>query len=466
MNRTALLSTSIASVALFGSALLVAGPLDPPPGAVASSYKTLTEVEPRTAINAANTPGDATAAYILSTPGSYYLTSNLNIPGGKFGLRVAASGVSIDLNGFAITGENSLGSAGGITDAGVAWAGVTIHDGFIQRTNGRGIDLAASSRCVVRNVTVGDNLGSGVLVGADSTLDAVVCSSNGVLTPSPVGMSVGNRSTIVRCRSTSNLGNGITTGAACRVIESASFASGAHGISTGDGATIASCTADSNSQSGFLLLSVSTITGSTARGNVGNGIEAGVGCSVTQCTVRQNASAGILALDSGIVGGCTATGNGSIGIDARQSCIVTECTSNANASHGISLGLGSTVARSVADQNVQDGIITAGACIVRDNNCRSNGALGGSGAGIHITGLDSDIRGNTCSNNDRGIDVTGPGNLIVANTCAGNASDWQVAANNINGPILDRRTPGTPAFGGFFSVGSMGSDDPNANYSY
>jgi hypothetical protein len=56
---------------------LIAGPLAPPPGPIASSYKTLSEVEPRTAVNATNTPGDAGCVYRISQHGSYYLTGNI-----------------------------------------------------------------------------------------------------------------------------------------------------------------------------------------------------------------------------------------------------------------------------------------------------------------------------------------------------------------------------------------------------
>lgn len=46
-----------------------AGPLTPPGGAVAPSGKTLTEVEPRIAINATNTPGNASVLYRIAQPG-------------------------------------------------------------------------------------------------------------------------------------------------------------------------------------------------------------------------------------------------------------------------------------------------------------------------------------------------------------------------------------------------------------
>jgi len=39
--------------------------------------KTLDQVEPRTIVNALNTPGDAKSMFVLSQPGSYYLIENL-----------------------------------------------------------------------------------------------------------------------------------------------------------------------------------------------------------------------------------------------------------------------------------------------------------------------------------------------------------------------------------------------------
>src|SRR5262249_21787578 len=80
--------------------LLIAGPLTPPAGPVASSYKTLTEVEPRIAINAVNTPGDNDSVYKITQPGSYYLTGNVQGALNRHGIEIAASNVTVDLMGF------------------------------------------------------------------------------------------------------------------------------------------------------------------------------------------------------------------------------------------------------------------------------------------------------------------------------------------------------------------------------
>ncbi|HYD01267.1 MAG TPA: hypothetical protein VEB22_08580, partial [Phycisphaerales bacterium] len=81
-----------------------AGPLNPPTGAIVSSGKTLAEVEPRMAVNAANTPGDADSLFRITQPGSYYLTANVAGVPAKHGIEIAVGGVTLDLNGFELTG--------------------------------------------------------------------------------------------------------------------------------------------------------------------------------------------------------------------------------------------------------------------------------------------------------------------------------------------------------------------------
>src|SRR5437870_4522683 len=77
---------------------LHAGDLNPPPGPVTPTMKTLTEVEPRTAISAVNTPGDGDSLFKITQAGSYYLIGNAQGAAGKTGIEVTASHVTIDLN--------------------------------------------------------------------------------------------------------------------------------------------------------------------------------------------------------------------------------------------------------------------------------------------------------------------------------------------------------------------------------
>jgi len=103
--------------------------------------------------------------------------------------------------------------------------------------------------------------------------------------------------------------------------------------------------------------------------------------------------------------------------------------------------------------------------VIRGNTCSSNGN-GGDGAGIHATGADNRIDGNNCTGADRGIDVDGAGNIIIRNTCSGNTTNWTIVANNVVGPILDRRSPSSAAISGNTAPSSLGTTDPNANFSY
>src|SRR5438270_4345686 len=78
------------------------GPLDPP-GPPASTQP---QVEPRTPISA--------LPFTISQPGSYFLTQNLTASAGGDGITVLADNVTIDLNGFALTGI--AGSASAISE--------------------------------------------------------------------------------------------------------------------------------------------------------------------------------------------------------------------------------------------------------------------------------------------------------------------------------------------------------------
>jgi parallel beta-helix repeat protein len=182
-----------------------------------------------------------------------------------------------------------------------------------------------------------------------------------------------------------------------------------------------------------------------ASGNAGNGISTGNVTTVTNCTSYQNTGNGIV------------TGN---------SCTITNCSAVNNGGSGINATSGSLVSGCIARFNTLDGILCSAACIIRGNSCSLNGNGAGSGAGIHATGFDNRIEGNNCSEADRGIDVDAAGNIIIKNTCATNTIDWTIAANNVFGPIIDRRAPASAAVSGFTAASTLGSTDPWANFSY
>jgi len=105
------------------------GPLAPPPGAPAPGMKTLTQIEPRTDL--ATVPGGAGYMHIINQSGSYYLSGNLNVTTSD-GILMAASGVTLDLNGFSIfrsSGSAATGAAINLASSGLA--NIWIKNGHI-----------------------------------------------------------------------------------------------------------------------------------------------------------------------------------------------------------------------------------------------------------------------------------------------------------------------------------------------
>lgn len=336
------------------AAVLYAGPLNPPAGTITSTAKTLTEVEPRIAISATNTPGDPDSVFRISQPGSYYLTGNVNGVASKRGIEIASGGVTLDLNGFAL-----LGIAGSLDGVGIVGTGiydVHIKNGTVKGWGNRGLNLFD----IVTRMTMVSNV------------------------------------QVSQCTS--------------------------HGIYTADGAVLTNCTANLNGGAGFVVGSGSTVSNCTAYDNTSHGFWPQFGCTIQDCSSYSNTGIGILS-----PGGCT----------------ITHCMVRGNASNGIQVGTD---------------------CVVSDNNCSLNG--GTTANNILATGDGNRIEANHCNGGARGIRVDGTRNAILRNTCKSNTIDWIFAANNIYGPIIDRRTPASSFVNGFAATGTMGSSDPNANYSY
>ncbi|MDB6024893.1 MAG: hypothetical protein JWM68_1116 [Verrucomicrobiales bacterium] len=114
-KRNLLCVAVIFSLGLFQAAVFGQGSLTPP-GAPGATMKSLDQVEPRTLINTNTCPGDSGNSFIISQPGSYYLTTNMVGTTGKSGISIAADNVTINLNGFTLSGV--AGARLGITTSG------------------------------------------------------------------------------------------------------------------------------------------------------------------------------------------------------------------------------------------------------------------------------------------------------------------------------------------------------------
>lgn len=350
MNRSSLATLTL----LIAGGLAQAGPLDPPAGPVGPTFKTPAEVEPRTAIGTATTPGDADSVFKITTPGSYFLTANVQGQIGKMGIEIALPSpgrVSIDLNGFEVIGIAD--SLDGIRSTIYGQFSVSIRNGSVRGWDGDGLNLTSTAGGEVCGVAAFNNFGSGIVGGP---------------------------------------------------------------------------------------------------------------CIVHACSARNNAKAGISVAGGGIARACAAEYNGLHGIYAYIGCTIESCVASYNTGNGIGMMQDGTVRDNVSSWNGGNGIIVGGSCRVADNLCANNGTT--DGAGILVSGYHGHIAGNTCTGADRGIEVDFPNNFIVRNACASNTIDWIIAANNVMGPIVDRRAAAAPAMSGFSAAGTLGTTDPNANFSY
>lgn len=232
--------TRFAPVAAAGlivlAGLAIAGPLNPPAGPVGSTMKTLTEVEPRIALNSTNTPGDVVNQFKITQPGSYYLTADMaSTPGLNPCIVIAANDVTLDLSGYSIrttathgvtiAGDRVTVRNGRITlSGGNIDAGVLMQSGADDaRMEGLTVSVMGSGSACVRtqvNVTsasIRDSILIGGVEGVDVSEEATAWTVTDVQCrgQSSSGIIVGRRSVVERCvvRDVSNgggnFGNGI-----------------------------------------------------------------------------------------------------------------------------------------------------------------------------------------------------------------------------------------------------------------
>ncbi|MBL0870392.1 MAG: right-handed parallel beta-helix repeat-containing protein [Phycisphaerales bacterium] len=206
-----------------------------------------------------------------------------------------------------------------------------------------------------------------------------------------------------------------------------------------------------------------------ATANLTGGILTGSGCTLTQCSAYLNTGVGILAFNACILEGCTSSNNSGGGYNLGFGCTISRSAANSNTGNGFFVSSRSVITDCTSNFNSLDGFRFSSSCLVRSNTASDNGS-GGDGAGFHALNSDNRIEDNNSTGADRGIDVDSAGNFIVRNTCSGNTTDWDIAANNIYGPIIDRRIPSpvasSPAVTGTAAASTLGSTDPNANYTY
>jgi parallel beta-helix repeat protein len=414
-RKTRIVTLALAAAIAAKGLVAFAGDLDPPPGPVAPTHKTLTEVEPRIAINATNSPGDADSLFKITQPGSYYLTGNVTGVAGKMGIEIDASGVTVDLMGFDLVGGAASLEGINIT---AASTNTSIRNGTVRDWASGGLDVANGTKVHVADMVLSSNTGgSGIFSGGAATPGGTLTVSNCIVESNAAGISAASAAVITDCIVRFNSGAGIQVsqmaGQEGSVVTGCTVNgnSGA-GIVAGNAALVSGCTAVGNSSTGISVGSNAIVSNCTVSGN-SQGIIAVIGCTVTGCTANSNTGLGISG--GGTISGCTATSNGGAGITAQFSSTISDCTSNSNNGSGIQVIVESRIL---------------------NNTCAANGPGGAFGRGIHLSGNDCRVEGNNVTDNDVGIQVDFAGNLIIRNSASGNTTNYTIAAGNFTGTIV------------------------------
>jgi hypothetical protein len=276
--------TIASSMLTAGTAAALAGDLNPPAGPVGPTMKSLTQVEPRTAVSAATTPGDADSVFRIASPGSYYLTDEVLVLPGKMGIEIASSEVTLDLNGFRIGGF--AGSLAGVGTVG-SYRNLLVRNGTIENC-GEGINVdpvnVEISGCRVEDLMIQDCDGMALRVGSGVVVERVIALKNGG------GIATGPNAVVSACTSTAN-GGGIGVGADSVVRNC--VASGNNGIGfQGIHAVFVECTASNNGSDGFSALQ-SVMRSCLARFNGAAGFKGGIGAHIEGCIANTNVQEGI-----------------------------------------------------------------------------------------------------------------------------------------------------------------------------
>jgi Right handed beta helix region len=365
-----------------------------PPGAPAPTMKTITQIEPRTPVSS--------APCTISSPGSYYLTTNLVGTSGNNGITISSSHIVLDMEGFALTGVS--GSSSGIY-IGSTCTNVTVRNGSIS---GWGVCGVYSS-------------GQGVL------LEQLHASGN-----TSFGLDTASGSTVRDCTAVRNGDFGI-------------YASGS---------VVSGCAASRNAIYG-INAAYSTVANCQADGNTNTGIHAYY-CTVENCQVQNSGYYGIWA-ERSTVRGCLSYNNSANGILAYWSSVF-NCEVQYNAAQGI-FAQYATVSDCRSINNVLSGIYVnnAGCQIIGNTSYNDNSSGNASHAGIYVNDSYNRIEANhVVAAGHAGILVADNwvGNVVIRNTVSGSgASNYVTNSTSAFGPIIT-------------ASGTITNVNPWANFSY
>jgi parallel beta-helix repeat protein len=191
--------------------------------------------------------------FIITNSGSYYLTTNLVGAPLKQGIRIAASAVALDLNGFALIGVSN--SFAGIRVTTAAFE-VRIHNGAVRNWALDGVDAVLVQNGVFEDLFVANNGTSGAFSG--------------------FGIDGGTNSLIRHCQTSGNSAFGIGMEKGGLVIDCLSRSNLSSGIGVGSGGVVRGCISSFNQGEGIKATDNCLVVDNNSVGNRSGGTKAGI----------------------------------------------------------------------------------------------------------------------------------------------------------------------------------------------
>jgi hypothetical protein len=290
-------------------------------------------VEPRIPLPDLNQP--LTFPITINQSGSYYLIQNISGVSGEHGIVIQSDDVTLDLNGFTITGVE--GSLSGITSTpDKRTNNIRLLNGSVRFWGESGIAAVNINFSEFSNLRVLDNAQD--------------------------GMQVGDRCIVLNCIASTN---------------------GAKGIAVGFGSSINHCIASNNTLDGILASTGSTVSHCSSRANE-DGYLIDSGSIVSNCSAIDNRQHGIHLIAS---------------IPSGRGSIVENCWVGRNALNGIHVEHESFILNNNCIENNDIIDESSGIFVNGSGNRIENNNVAGNNKGINVIGNGNIIIKNSASNN-------------------------------------------------------------------
>ena len=181
MKKNSVFQTVLRMVKCFFLLLILNGQLSKavaqgtlaPPGAPGPTMKTLSQIEPRTPISA--------VPFIISTPGSYYATTNLISSVSGSAITIACGDVTLDLNGFTLQ-PAIPGTIGNGIYVQNTLTNIVVRNGAVTGWGDNGIDAwdgGYPRNMLFEKITVSGNTNNGIYSEAGSIIRDCLAIGNG-----------------------------------------------------------------------------------------------------------------------------------------------------------------------------------------------------------------------------------------------------------------------------------------------